>query len=74
MGGGGISGVGAGPDMIPEPELKQLLFHQLRSLGLKALCVLMEQPDEIVINKLYDMEGKLVPVQKWENHNVAINA
>ncbi|ETO05664.1 ran-binding protein, partial [Reticulomyxa filosa] len=35
------------PDMVSEPSLEQLLFHQLRSFGLKALCCLLQQPEAI---------------------------
>eukprot|EP01084_Bolivina_argentea_P276391 471600_1 len=33
------------PDAVAEPSLSQLAFHQLRSLGLKALCVVLEQAE-----------------------------
>ncbi|ETO26336.1 ran-binding protein [Reticulomyxa filosa] len=35
------------PPMAPEPLQEQLLFHQLRSLGLKALCCLLQQPEAV---------------------------
>ncbi|ETO22615.1 HECT domain-containing family protein, partial [Reticulomyxa filosa] len=33
------------PQMVPEPSLDELLFYQLRSLGLKSLCTLLQQPE-----------------------------
>ncbi|ETO14285.1 hypothetical protein RFI_23084 [Reticulomyxa filosa] len=50
------------PQMVPEPALEQLLFYQLRSLGLKALCCLLQQPEatKLILEEKQGLE-KILP-------------